>query len=478
MQTDKAIDLTRGSILTNLLRLSFPIMLSNFMQTFYNLTDAFWLGKLGPIAKGAVSTAGITFPVVFFLSSFGFGFAVAGTAMVARFKGAGQMEKVKELIGQYVLILVVFSAVFLTISMVFLKDILVLLNVPDEIFDMAAGYMRTILIGMVFMFVFIFYQSFSHGLGDTYTPMKIQFISVLLNVCLDPLFIFGIGFLPRMETLGAAYATLIARIVGAAIAIIWMYRKSRFLFPGLKDLVPDWQIIKNIIKLSVPASIGQSMTSFGFIFLQRFVNSFGTVVISTYAIGNRMTSLFMMPAMGISNALSAIVGQNLGAKNPHRAEKSFRIAFGLVMVIMTVGCSLVFLFGAELTQLFIDDQAVVEVGKRMFEVTALAANIFGALFVFIGVFNGAGQTSVSMILNIGRLWLIRIPFVFILSGRALESSIVSDSFLAPLIIKMAEPLAAYPYDALWWSMLISNTIMSLIAYGIYLGGSWKHKKIE
>ncbi|HDR90644.1 MAG TPA: MATE family efflux transporter, partial [candidate division Zixibacteria bacterium] len=137
-------DLTQGSIIRNLIRLSLPIMLSNFMQTFYNLADTFWLGKMAENAKGAVSTAGIAFPLVFTLSSFGFGFAIAGTALVARFKGADQPEKIKESIGQFALILVVFTAIFLLLSMVFLPKILQWLQVPAEILDMSQIYMRII----------------------------------------------------------------------------------------------------------------------------------------------------------------------------------------------------------------------------------------------------------------------------------------------------------------------------------------------
>lgn len=477
MDLDKTRDLTNGSITRNLFRLSLPIMLSNFIQTFYNLTDTFWLGKLGENAKAAVSAAGISFPIVFFLSSFGFGFAVAGTAMVARFKGAKNMEMVRKSVGQYIIILVIFSALFLTVSMVFIDDILQLLQVPEHIFDIVTNYLRIILIGMVFMFVFIFYQSISHGLGDTYSPMKIQLISVSINVVLDPLFIFGIGFLPRMEAVGAAIATLIARIIAALLAIYFIRKGDHRIIPHTSDIKPNWGLIKRILKLSIPASLGQSMTSFGFVFLMSFVNQFGTVVISAFSIGNRMTSLFMMPAMGISNALSAVVGQNLGAKKIERAEKSFHKAFIMIILIMFVGCSVVFLFGGELTKFFIDDPAVIEVGKRMFEISAMAAFIFGSLFVFMGVFNGAGQTNISMILNIGRLWLLRIPLVYILSGKLLDYSLFADSFLKPFLVQIAKPLAVYPYDALWWSMLISNTISSLAAYMFYNTGRWKHKEI-
>ncbi|MBN1754772.1 polysaccharide biosynthesis C-terminal domain-containing protein, partial [bacterium] len=246
MSDNRAIDLTSGNINRNLVRLSLPIMLSNFMQMFYNLTDAFWLGKLGENAKAAVSVAGITFPIIFFLASFGTGFVVAGTAIVSRYKGSNQPEKIKKTVGQYVIILILFSALYLSLSMIFLRDILTLLKVPPEIFFMANGYMRIILIGAVFMFTFHFYQSIAHGLGDTISPMIVQIIAVSLNVILDPLLIFGVGFFPRLETIGAAYATLLSRLVAAVLALIFMYRRFPRFVPEWKELIPDWHYLKII----------------------------------------------------------------------------------------------------------------------------------------------------------------------------------------------------------------------------------------
>jgi len=475
--TVTGIDLTRGNLLKNLMKLSLPIMLSNFFQTFYNLTDAFWLGKLGETAREAVSVAGLAFPLIFFLSSFGFGFVIAGTSLIAQYKGANKMEKMKEVVGQFVLIIAIFSLIFISVGLIFINDILHLLQTPDEIFDLAKRFISIIIIGMVFMFIFLSYQSFSHGLGDTISPMKIQIISVSLNVVLDPLMIFGIGFFPRMGTIGAAWATLIARVVAAVIAIIFLFRKTPYIIPKLPDIKPAKEMLMRILKISIPASLAQSMTSFGFIILQGFVNSFGTVVMSAYAINNRIISFFMMPAMGVSNGLASIVGQNIGAQKIKRAEKSVNVALLLVLAIMFTGSLLVYLYGGSITQFFINDPKVIEVGRRMFKVTPIASFIFGILFVFIGAFNGAGHTKPVMLLNIGRLWFIRIPLVYILSGTVLNITFLKGSFLYPILQRISLPLSTYPYESLWWSMVVSNTICSIIAYLIYKRGGWKEPRI-
>ena len=471
------LDLTKGNLLKNLIRLALPIVFSNFLQTFYNLTDAFWLGKLGENARNAVSVAGMTFPLVFFLSSFGFGFVVAGTSLISQYKGADMPEKMKEVVGQFLIILLIFSVIFILGSFIFLDQILYLLHTPSEIYLSAKEYISIILSGMIFMFIFLSYQSFSHGLGDTISPMKIQVISVSINVILDPILIFGIGFFPKMEIKGAAIATLTARIIAALFAIYYLIKKSPHILPKMKNLVPELTMIKRILKISIPASTGFSMTSFGFLILQGFVNSFGTVVISIFSIGNRMIGLFMMPAMGISSALASVIGQNLGAKQIKRAEKSFFVAFKLTMTFMIIGCSILFFFGAFLTQFFINDTAVIEVGKRMFRVTSFAALVFSNLFMFMGVFNGSGHTKPSMFLNIARLWLFRIPLVFILSGKIIPLLPIKWKLLIDFLCRLAQPLAAFPYDALWWSMLISNILASILAYSIFRQGKWKQAKI-
>ncbi len=475
--TFTGIDLTRGNLIKNLVKLSLPIMFSNFLQMFYNLTDAFWLGKLGEHARHAVSVAGLAFPLIFFLSSFGFGFVIAGTSLIAQYKGANKMEKMKEVVGQFVLIIGIFSIFFIVVGLLFINDILHLLQTPEEIFVLAKQFITIIMMGMIFMFIFLSYQSFSHGLGDTISPMKIQIISVSLNLVLDPLMIFGIGFFPRMETVGAAWATLISRGVAAIIAIIFLFRKTPYIIPKLPELKPAKEMLMRILRISIPASLAQSMTSFGFIILQGFVNSFGTIVMSAYAINNRIISFFMMPAMGISNGLASIIGQNIGAQKLKRAEKSVTVAFLLVCAIMFTGSLLVYLFGGSITQFFINDPEVVEVGRRMFKVTPIASFIFGILFVFIGAFNGAGHTKPVMLLNIGRLWFIRIPLVYILSGTVLNIAFLKGSFLYPILYRLSLPLSAYPYESLWWSMVVSNTICSIIAYMIYKRGSWKVPQI-
>ncbi len=457
--------------------LALPIMLSNFIQTFYNLIDAFWLGKLHENARAAVSAAGIAYPLILFLSSFGFGFVVAGTALVARFKGAGDMHNIRRTIGQYVNVLILFSTVIIIVGLFCIDIILQLLNTPPDVYAAARIYVQITFLGTVFMFVFLFYQSIAHGLGDSFNPMIIQLVSVGFNLIIDPLLIFGIGFFPRMEIRGAAFASFASRGIAAILALLVLKRKYSDVLPTLSDIRPNYSLIKTILRIGLPASIGQSVTSFGFVFLQSFVNSYGSAVISIFSIGNRMNGIFMMPAMGISSALSAFIGQNLGCGNVSRAEKGFQMAMLLCFIIMAVGCTSMYFFGAQLTVFFINDPQVLEIGIRMFKVSALASFLFGISYVFSGVFNGSGYTKASMIINIGRLWALRIPMVYLFSGLFLDKYIFNSDYIMQFLKYFAQPLAQYPYDALWWSMVFSNGIAALVGFAVYKAGTWKQVKI-
>ena len=474
----KQVDLTQGNLLKNLLYLALPIMASNLIQTFYTVTDAFWLGKLSEGAREAVSAVGISFPLIFFLQSFGFGFVVSGNSLIAQYKGAQQPEKIKRVTGQYTLILLLFSSFFLVLSLSLLENILQWLQTPAEISGVTREYMSILIPAQVFMFIFISIQSFYHGVGDTVIPMKIQFLSVGMNLILDPFMIFGLLFFPKLGVLGAAYATLFTRILAAGTAIYSFFTVHKELLPTWKDLKPDIEMLKRIISISIPASLGQSMTSFGFVFLQSFVNSFGTLVISTHTLGMRIQSLFMMPAMGLSQALSAVIGQNLGAHEIERAKDSVKVAMRFVLSIMAVGGAIIFFFGGSIIKFFIADPEVIALGSEVMRITCFTSLVFSVIFVFLGVFNGSGHTKATMTINVARLWAFRIPLVFILSGYIMKYWIFGKEPFIYIFKSLAYPLRERPFFALWYSMLVSNILSAIWAFYIYKKGNWQKAKIH
>ena len=478
MQTDNGRDLTSGSMFWNLVIMSVPIMFSNFIQVVYNLTDTYFLGQLEVGGTQAVAVTGLAFPIVFLLASIGQGLAVATTALVSRYRGRGEMEKVNVVLGQTWILNMLFLAFLIFVAMVGIRPLLDLLQTPAEIIENAQQYIQLIMFGMVMMFIFFIFQSFAVGIGDSISPMVINAISVLINVALDPVMIYGLAGCPAMGVMGAGLATLIARIFTVLMATFCMIRYYRGFIPRIIDLKPDFQRIKGILKIAIPASLSHVTTSLGFVVMQGLVNSFGTAVITANAIGNRFVNFIMMPPMGISSALSSIVGQNLGAGKPDRAIKTFHLALGTVVGIMTVGSLIIFHRGDQLTAFFVRDPEVISLSCEMLKINSIAVWFFGFLFAFWGVFYGSGHTRPVMIADILRLWLVRLPMAYILSGYFVGRSVAWPLWLQEFLQKSALILADKPYTALWWPMIFSNVSAALMAAWIYRKKTWLQFKVE
>ena len=477
---NRSIDLTKGSIVKNILFLSLPIMISNLMQTVYNFIDTLWLSELEGKSREAISVAGNAISLVFCFIAFGWGLNIAANSFVSQYRGAGQNNMIKKACGQFTLIVLAVSFFITTCAYLFMDEILKVLNTPDSLLSDTKDYLFYIILSMIFMFMFQLFQSVVHGLGDTRGPMYIQVVSLTVNLILDPLLIFGIMF-PRLEIEGAAIATLIARVTSLIIAVLYYKNKFPDYFPGKKDIVPDFEYIKKYIKVALPASLSHSMTSIGFLIMQGFINYYGVTVMTVYSIGNRINNFFLMPAMGVGQALSSIVGQNLGADNIERAVKSIKKAFMIVMFIMVIGCSITFFFGREFTNLFITENIANEetllAGERMFRILSLGTFSFFPLFLLNGVFNGSGQTKAAMKFSIARLWLFRIPATYLISGYMLKYEVINTSFIAPFVVWISSWLSEHPYEGVWYAMIFSNILSGIWAYSVFRKGLWKSKII-
>lgn len=471
-------DLTRGSLLWNLVVMSVPIMLSNFIQVVYNLTDTYFLGQMDKGSTEAVAVTGLAFPLIFLFASLGGGLAVATTALVSRYKGQGKIEKVKHVLGQTWLLIAFFLVFLVVVAFYGIQPILNLLHTPAEIMQSSFQYLQLIMFGIAMMFIFFCFQSFSVGIGDTVSPMIINIVSVIINVALDPILIYGHFGFAAMGVKGAAIATLIARVFTALMACYYMFSRYRRFIPEIRDFFPDFVVIKRILNIAVPASMAQTTTSLGFVVMQGLVNSFGTAVISANAIGFRFVNFVMMPPMGISNALSSIIGQNLGAGKPERAVKSFYISLGLSTAIMTVGSMLLYFKGDKLSAIFVNDPTVISLANEMLKINSIAVWCFGFLFMFWGVFNGSGHTKPVMIADLIRLWVVRIPMAYLLSGYFCARSANWHPYLHELVTFSASILADTPYTSLWWPMIFSNISAVLMATYIYRRGTWLKMKDE
>jgi len=441
------VDMTTGSVRGRLMLLAWPVMLSHLLQTFYNLADAFWLGKLG---RQALTAPTITMHVFFIAFALAMGLGAAGTTLVSQFKGAGDHRKAGLVGGQLMIMLTGIGLVFGVAGFLFTPQILNLLHTPSDSWQLTYEYMRWIFTGFPLLFVFFVYQGISTGLGDTVGPMQVNLIAVVVNVVLDPVLIFGFGPFPEMGVVGAAVATVFSRALASFIGMHRLFKGRNSIQITAGDMRPDGKMIGKIMKIGLPVSLGQLGTSLGFTFMIGIVNSFGSAVTAAFGVGNRIIHMAMVPAMGLSQANAAAVGQNLGAGNVKRAEKSSNTALMLIGLILLPVVLGMFFFGADISRAFVEDPEVIQLGRTMFRITTPSVFVFGFLMVLLGSFQGSGYTVPVMVLNMSRLWLLRIPGAYLLAYTA---------GMGP--------------GGIWWAMFVSNTAVTIAGWIWFRKGTWK-----
>src|SRR6056297_2499630 len=405
-------EILNGPIAKTLFKLAWPVMIGNTMQVAYNLADTFWLGRVGADAVAALS---VGFPLVFLMVSIGAGITVAGTTLVAQYMGMGNEEKVNKITAQIFVFVGSLSIILGLIGFLFNEPVLNLMGAPENIIGDASAYLEIISLGVPFMFAFFIFSALLRGYGDTKTPMKFMVASTLLNIVIDPLLIFGVGFLPQLGVKGAAYATVFSRAVAGIYGVYILFKGNKGLSLTLESLKPDFKVIKKILVLGFPSAGEQSVVALGMTVLMSIVSEFGTMVVAAYGIGSRILSVVMLPSRGIATATTTMVGQNLGADNVNRAEKSAWISSGIIFGLLTALALLFNLFPAQIIAVFNSNPEVIDIGVSFLRIVGFSFGFLGVRFILGGSFRGAGNTVVAMVLAIIALWGIRLPLAQYLS---------------------------------------------------------------
>ncbi|MBM7622620.1 MATE family efflux transporter [Sporohalobacter salinus] len=448
----KQIDSTEGSLIKSLFQLSWPIILSNLMQMTYNIVDTIWVGRVGAKSVAAIS---LSFPIVFVLLSLGIGFTIAGTTLVAQYTGANEKEKVNHVVGQifsFVLSIALFCSI---IGIIFTPNFLKWMGASKQVLPLAVNYMRILFFGMSFMFVFFIFSALLRGNGNSITPMKLMFVSTLINLVLDPFLIFGISFFPELGVSGAAVATVFSRAIVALLSIYFLWKGTYGLNLKWKHLKFDFKLIKEIINLGAPAAIEQSTRGLGMTAMMSIVAHFGTMTVAAFGICTRVLSLVIMPSRGFSTATTTMVGQNLGANKINRAEKSAYLSTGLNFILLSTLGVAFFTVPQLIIKIFNNNPEVVKIGSSFMQINGLFFGFMGVLIVINGGFRGAGNTLSAMFFSIFSLWIIRIPLANILSK-----------------------VFGWGATGIWWSFVVSNVAGSLTAILWFKRGHWKKNIIN
>ncbi len=453
------LNLLEGGLYGIILKLGAPIAAGAAIQMLYNLADTFWLGKLG---RSAITAPIISFHILFLIIALGIGFSIAATSLVSQYTGAGEIEKANKVTGNIMLYLGGGSLLFVLILFPLSDTLLRALRTPADAFIQTTSYFRIALIGIPLSFPFFVFQAVFNGYGDTKTPLKIEIVSAFLNLILDPLLIFGCLGFPAMGVKGAAIVTTCTRGLASLIALWILFSGKKGLKIEFRDFFPDRRLLRLILKTGAPASLGMSGASFGFLVLMGLVNTFGTPVVSAFGIMSRIVHLYMMPAMGIGSAVTAIVGQSLGAGMQSRAREAVTKGITLMVWIITPFILFSTFFGNQLTAIFIPGDLLVRgIGATMFLIISPSVFFFGLSSVINGAFQGSGYTIPVMVTNLSRIWLFRIPFVYLIS-----------------IYFMGGPTNPEAMNGIWWGMFFSNVLSFLMIYFWYAKGNWVKARIS
>jgi len=446
VQSNGKVDILNSSIGKALFKLAWPLVLTNLLQTMYNITDAFFLGKLGTAEFSAPTLAQ---PIMFVFIALGAGFSQAGSTIIAQYTGMKRQDLAEKNAAQAILTTLVLSSVFSFVGILSARAIVSQMALSKYTIDLAVTYMVIELASVPFMFVMQLNSGILRGWGNSVIALRLTFVSVMMNVVLDPIFIFGF----KQGVAGAAVATFISRFVIAVYFTYLMFSGKYGFKLRVKDFKPDFGSIMQVIKIGLPASFGQAVTSLGFTLIMGVVSRFGVEVVSAYGVGQKISQLMVNFASGVSLACASMIGQFLGADKPDLASRTVKKAAIFTFSVALTVSTLLFFFGHNVTKFFVNDPKVIEMGEIYFRLISFSLPFFTTLAVFMDTLRGSGHTVQSTIIDIVRLWGIRIPIVTILAEK-------------------------YGFRGIFYGMIISNISAMFLAMAFLVFGNWKKKIVK
>ena len=315
--------------------------------------------------------------------------------------------------------------------------------------------MHVSFVGVVFVFIYAMFQALMRGIGQTKVPLIIVSVTVLLNFVLDPLFIFGYGSFTGLGVMGAALATLVTQSLAAIAGIVIFMRGRHGIKLKLSSFIPDYSYIKQAFYLGAPGSVELSARAFGLIIMSFLVASFGTQTIASYGVGSNILQMVMIPAMGLSMAVSTLVGQNMGAGNPQRAEQITKLAVLWGLCGLSFIGAIAFIFAPYLVAFFIpDDQGVIAKGAQFIRVMCLTWGGIGVQLCVVAAFRASGNMLNAMLLALFSQCVVQFPVAYILS----KHTHLGD-------------------HGIWYSFAVTNVIVASLSYLWFCRGRWQQTKL-
>lgn len=431
--------------------LAVPMILELIMESTFAVVDIYFVGTLGP---SAVATVGLTETYLFLLYSIAMGLSMAVTAIVARRIGEKDKEQAGVTAVQSIFIAVLISLPFSFAGIFFAQDLLALMGADEWILGHGYRYMQWMLGGNVVVVLLFVINSIFRGAGDAAIAMRVLWLANGLNMVLDPVLIFGLGPFPELGIQGAAIATNIGRGIGVLAQLWVLFRGGKHIRVLRSHVKLHGQTIASVIRTSL-GGVGQmivAMTSW--IFVMRIIAEFGSQTVAGATIALRIMMFTLMPAWGMSNAVATLVGQNLGAQKPDRAERSVWVTGFWNMGFLVCVSVVYFLFSESLVGIFTDDPDVISVGGKWLTIVSYSYFVYAWWMVSIQAFNGAGDTATPTKINLVFFWLIQIPLSYV----------------------MAKTLGM-EHTGVFWAIFLSETSVGLFTLWLFTRGRWKTVRV-
>ena len=445
---DNETDFTVGPIGRALGLLAIPMMLEMSMEAIFAIVDIAFVAQIG---TDAVAAVGITEALVTVLYAVAIGFGMSVTAMVSRRIGAGDPDGASAVTGQAIWVGAAVSILVGVFGVLYAEDMLRLMGASPAVVEQGAGFTAVMLGGSVtILYLFLLNAAF-RGAGDATVALRSLWLANGINIVLDPCLIFGLGPFPELGVTGAAIATTIGRGTGVLYQLWYLWSdKGRLRFHS-KHLRVIPHLMSRLVRISI-GGVGQFLiATSSWIGLMRIVAIYGSSAIAAYTIALRMIEFILLPAWGLGNAASTLVGQNLGAAKPERAERSAWLAARYNGTFMIAVAVVLLLFAPWLTGLFTDDPDVLRWGINCVRIMGIGFPMYALGMILVQAFNGAGDTATPAILNLVCFWLIQLPLAWWLA-TTLE----------------------FGPDGVFWAIVISESLLTVFAVLMFRRGNWKH----
>ena len=444
-------DYTRIPIGRAIVLLSIPMVLEMVMESLFAVVDIFWVSRLG---ADAVATVGLTESVLMLVSGVAIGLSMAVTAMVSRRVGEGDLEGAADTAVQTIGVGVLVSIPVAVVGIVWGRDLLRLMGASESVVAAGWGYTAVILGGSATLLLLYLINAVFRGAGDPAISMRTLWLANAINIVLGPFFIFGLGPFPKLGVMGAAVATTIGRGCGVLYQISALMRKRSRVVIRRSQLRLQPEVMTRLLRISGPGIFQLLIATASWLVLVRIISLFGSDAVAGYTVSLRILVFVILPSWGLCNAAATLVGQNLGAGRPDRAERSVWMTGLYNMAFMSVVTVFFLIWGETVIRFFTSDPAVLRYGIECTRIISYGYIAYAWGMVMVQAFNGAGDTWTPTVINLFCYWVFQIPLAWVL----------------------ARPLG-WEASGVFWAIFCAESLMTAIALLAFRRGRWKGKQV-